>query len=94
MMVFHHSSLYAGCSFILGAVVSSHPVDSCPKPCPQVDSLGVSEPNHLRNQKPVYHKTDAVRTASLWFAAGDWRLGPSIQDGTVWAYATSEVLSG
>jgi len=46
------------------------------------------------NQKPVYHKTDAVRTASLWFAAGDWRLGPSIQDGTVWAYATSEVLSG
>ena len=42
----------------------------------------------------MYHKTDAVRSASLWFAAGDWRFGPSIEDGTVWAYATSDVLSG
>eukprot|EP00435_Cladocopium_sp_Y103_P053140 s1416_g16.t5 len=48
----------------------------------------------LLNQQPVYHKTDAVRSASLWFAAGDWRFGPSIEDGTVWAYATSDVLSG
>ena len=47
-----------------------------------------------RNHQPVYHKTDAVRSASLWFAAGDWRFGPSIEDGTVWAYATSDVLSG
>lgn len=46
------------------------------------------------NHQPVYHKTDAVRSASLWFAAGDWRFGPSIEDGTVWAYATSDVLSG
>jgi len=42
------------------------------------------------NQKPVYHKTDAVRTASLWYAGGDWRIGPSIEDGKVWAYATVE----
>ncbi|CAE7025460.1 LUL3 [Symbiodinium natans] len=45
------------------------------------------------NLKPVYHKTDAIRTASLWFAAGDWRIGPSIEDGRVWVYATADMPS-
>ncbi|CAE7510832.1 norA, partial [Symbiodinium microadriaticum] len=45
------------------------------------------------NLKPLYHKTDAIRTASLWYAAGDWRIGPSIEDGRVWVYATAESAS-
>lgn len=47
----------------------------------------------LLNQRPVYHKTDALRTASLWFAGGDWRLGPAIESGRDWAYAPSTVFS-
>eukprot|EP00439_Symbiodinium_sp_Y106_P032174 s1588_g3.t2 len=45
------------------------------------------------NLKPLYHKTDAIRTASLWYAAGDWRIGPSVEDGRVWVYATAESAS-
>jgi len=40
------------------------------------------------NHRPLYHKTDALRTSSLWFTGADWRLGPSIEDGRVWAYAS------
>uniref|UniRef100_A0A7S4SDA9 RING-type domain-containing protein n=1 Tax=Alexandrium monilatum TaxID=311494 RepID=A0A7S4SDA9_9DINO len=47
----------------------------------------------LLNQRPVYHKTDALRAASLWFAGGDWRVGPSIEGGRAWAYALSTVFS-
>lgn len=54
---------------------------------------GVYRLESKRGEKPVYHKTDAVRTASLWFAAGDWRFGPSVEDGRVWAYATADQLS-
>ena len=45
------------------------------------------------NKKPVYHKVDNYRSSSLWFIGGDWRVGPSIEDGKVWAYATADVLS-
>lgn len=45
------------------------------------------------NNKPVYHKVDTFRTSSLWFTGGDWRFGPSIEDGRVWAYATADLLS-
>jgi len=44
-------------------------------------------------RRPVYHKTDLLRPASLYFAAGDWRLGPSMDGGLVWAYATSSSAS-
>mmetsp|Transcript_126845 Transcript_126845/g.224775 ORF Transcript_126845/g.224775 Transcript_126845/m.224775 type:complete len:699 (+) Transcript_126845:85-2181(+) len=44
------------------------------------------------NYRPVYHKTDALRPASLWYA-GDWRLGTSIEEGFIWAYAPSTALS-
>jgi hypothetical protein len=46
----------------------------------------------LVNQRPVYHKTDALRPASLWFS-GDWLLGSSIQSGATWVYATSSAMS-
>ncbi|CAE8599315.1 unnamed protein product, partial [Polarella glacialis] len=42
----------------------------------------------LINHRPVYHKTDALRTASLWFAGSDWRLAPAVDGGRVWAYAS------
>jgi len=45
------------------------------------------------NGRPSYHKTDALRTASLWFIGGDWRLGSSIDDGRIWAFASSTALS-
>lgn len=45
------------------------------------------------NQRPVYHKTDALRAASLWFAGADWRLGASTESNNVWAYAASVALS-
>jgi len=45
------------------------------------------------NGKPVYNKADAVRAASLWFARGDWRIGPSVEDGRVWAHATADLPS-
>jgi len=45
------------------------------------------------HQRPVYHKTDALRAASLWFAGGDWRLGPVADGGRVWTYAPSASLS-
>jgi len=47
----------------------------------------------LLNQRPVYHKTDALRAASLWFAGGDWRLGPSTKGSIVWAFAPSTVFT-
>uniref|UniRef100_A0A7S0FYF1 RING-type domain-containing protein n=1 Tax=Pyrodinium bahamense TaxID=73915 RepID=A0A7S0FYF1_9DINO len=47
----------------------------------------------LLNQRPVYHKTDALRAASLWFAGGDWRLGPSIESGRAWVYVLSVAFS-
>jgi len=47
----------------------------------------------LLNQRPVYHKTDALRAASLWFAGGDWRLGPSTEGGVAWALAPSAAAS-
>lgn len=47
----------------------------------------------LLNQRPVYHKTDALRAASLWFAGGDWRLGPSVEGERAWVYALSTAFS-
>lgn len=47
----------------------------------------------LVNYRPAYHKTDALRTASLWFAGSEWRFGPSIEDGQVWAYAAAAAES-
>jgi len=47
----------------------------------------------LLNQRPVYHKTDALRAASLWFAGGDWRLGPSLEGGEAWVHAVSTSFS-
>eukprot|EP00930_Biecheleria_cincta_P038934 TRINITY_DN26778_c0_g1_i1.p1 TRINITY_DN26778_c0_g1~~TRINITY_DN26778_c0_g1_i1.p1 ORF type:complete len:615 (+),score=91.89 TRINITY_DN26778_c0_g1_i1:125-1969(+) len=47
----------------------------------------------LVNYRPAYHKTDALRTASLWFAGSEWRFGPSIADGRVWAYASAAAES-
>lgn len=47
----------------------------------------------LLNYRPAYHKTDALRTASLWFAGSEWRFGPSIEDGRVWAYSPAAAES-
>lgn len=43
--------------------------------------------------RPVYHKTDALRAASLWFAGGAWCLGAAAPEGPAWVCAASGALS-
>mmetsp|Transcript_2289 Transcript_2289/g.5643 ORF Transcript_2289/g.5643 Transcript_2289/m.5643 type:complete len:720 (+) Transcript_2289:179-2338(+) len=46
------------------------------------------------NGRPVYHKTDALRAASLWFTrGGDWCLGATAPEGPAWVCAASTALS-
>lgn len=47
----------------------------------------------LHNLRPVYHKTDALRPACLWFDGSDWRFGPQFGSDRVWAYCPSHALS-
>jgi hypothetical protein len=47
----------------------------------------------LLNDRPVYHKTDAIRPSALWWFLGDWRLSPSVGHETVLAYTSSTAVS-
>lgn len=43
--------------------------------------------------RPVYHKADELRPASLWFSAGEWCIGASAPEGPTWACSGSAALS-